>query len=717
MQSRRSRFLVVLWLLGSVACGSSGAGDPSMRPDGGEDATEDGSPTDAPSESDAGGGTDAADEADSDLDAGPCEVALEGLYAISGADSLGAYAGQAEISAGRFVRAIRYESYRADDGAEVAQVFEGELESGAGGVHVTAALDRVGFVTAVGSWTRDGMSKAPAVEVAGTLTPAGCNRYEGVLQGTDAFGALSLEDRWERIGPRGASPIWVNERQEILTADAANSTWLAQFFSPAEYAASPRIAPYAAYPEFQTGIAIAVFDATDFDFYRAPENANVYRVIQQVVDPISIVEASLRATAYRYRLADKEAFFSGDAPRAGDVQHKSINELGLMAHWSDVHQDYLHDGDGLLWTGVYVAAMAMKFMQTGDETARVQMLTSLDGVIKCLEVTGTGTEFARTIRPYIEARTYDVGDPSEWVRGTGTFSSIEWKVHGNNDMSKGFLTAYLWASLALHVMSPSQLAETTATYGDLYQRMFDTLSALRDQHELYSWSTTNPMNLPAWYDANTTLAVIASRSPAIADDAVSINPVHWTLLKQTYDQEELGFLNENGVSDWSGNHLGILGRLNLWTSFSVLGLTGNASDLAGFIGDANTKMKRHRLGFLQVVAGTLGSPADPANVQDGIWALREMSIPKTSYLIDWEQNPGYCMSPNPELPWKVDWKTSDRTQSIRAYPLFERPPSSYAWKDNPYRQYFGQGDPAWSGIDFLIAYWFARGRGIIDANE
>ena len=717
MRSGRSRFMVVFWLLGSGACGSSGGSDPSMAPDGGTDAGDDGSATDGSIEPDGASGTDAAGGSDAGQDAGPCEIALEGVYSISGVDSLGAYAGQAEITAGRFVRAIRYESFQADDGAEVAQVFEGELASGADGIHVTAALDRVGFVTGVGSWTRDGMFKAAAVEVAGTLAPTGCNRYEGVLHGVDGFGALSFQDRWERTGPGGASPIWQNERHEILTADAANSTWLAQFFSPAEYAASPRVAPYAAYPEFQAGIAIAVFDPTDFDFYRAPENANVYRVIQQVVDPISIVEASLRATAYRYRLADKEAFFSGDAPRAGDVQDKSINELGLMAHWSDAHQDYLHDGDALLWTGVYVAAMAMKFMQTGDETALAQMLASLDGVLKCLEITGTSTEFARTIRPYIEARTYDVGDPSEWVRGTGAFSSIEWKIHGNNDMSKGFLTAFLWASLALHATSPSQLAEATATYGDLYQRMFDTLSGLRDHHELYQWSTSNPLNLPAWYDANTTLAVIASRSPAIADDAVSINPVHWTLLKQTYDQEEFGFLNENGVSDWSGNHLSILGRLNLWTSFSVLGLTSNASDLAGFIGDANTKMKRHRLGFLQVVAGTIGSPADPANAQDGLWALREMSIPKTSYPIDWEQNPSYCMSPNPELPWKMDWKTNDRTQSLRAYPLFQRPPSSYAWKDNPYRQYFGQGDPAWSGIDFLIAYWFARGRGVIDADD
>lgn len=648
-----------------------------------------------------------------DIDTAPCIPLTDGIYDISGTDTFGDYTGTAEIAGKVFYRLITYDLFTSLDGKKVALALEGTIDTSSGDLAISFSLGRVGFITAVGAEDRTGMEKAPPVQFSGTLANTGCNKYSGKLSGSDKFGKASFDETWQRSSDSGLAPIWQNLRQEIKTADSSGSSFLTKYFVPADYANSAKIAPYKDRPEFKAGIHLAIYDPTDYDFYQSPENKDTYRVIQKMIDNISIAEAQVRNEAYRYKLNEKELFYAGKKEKDGDVQKKSINELGMMSHWNEAEQAYFHDGDALLWTGVYVAAMSMKFMDTKDSVSLGLMLKSLDGIIKCLEITGTGTAFGRTVRTYIENRTYDIGDPAEWVRGTGAFSGIEYKVNGNNDMSKGFLTGYLWAALAISQMTPQQYAAAQAQYGDIWARMFNTLQSVRDQHELYQWSTTNPKNLPAYFDANAILKVIAILSPNIADNSVTINPLHWPMIKQYREQDTLSYLNEDGASDWSGNHLGIVADLDLYTALKAAGENDTASSLAGYISDGDKKMKRHRLGFFQMVSGKIGSPEDPENITDGLWVLREMGIPKSTYPINWEINPDYCMSPIPELVWKQDWQTNDRSQSIRAYTLFERPPSSYAWKDNPYRQYFGQGDAAWTGIDFLIAYWFGRHHGII----
>jgi hypothetical protein len=132
------------------------------------------------------------------------------------------------------------------------------------------------------------------------------------------------------------------------------------------------------------------------------------------------------------------------------------------------------------------------------------------------------------------------------------------------------------------------------------------------------------------------------------------------------------------------------------------------------------RMRDTRVGLLQLVYGALGDFATPPpELEDAIWVLREMPIPKKHGLaIDWRIHPSFCMSPFPSLPWKGDWMdpNSNRFQSLVSYPLFERPPDGFQWKSNPMA--FVGGASTWEepGADFLFAYWFGRWAGVIDLS-
>lgn len=711
--SRTPAFAAFASLVFSLGCGSSSGSQPSGagQPDGSADTGVDGATHDAaPSD---GSSTDAAGDAAPDA---PCDEQREGVYEVTGSDSRGAYAGTVEVRSDgtnlTFVRTIEYVDYEFE-GLRVAQALEGSVESSAEGLEVSFALDQVGYATAYGATTREGMELTEPASFAGTMHGTGCNAWQGTISGTTASGVQAFDEQWTWSEPGGAEPIWRNERTEAPAADPPSSSWLVEIGFDAEaYAADPRIAPYAGRSDFQAGMQLSVFDPTDFDYYRDPSNEGAVRVIQHVVDPVAMAEARQRMRAYSVTLASKELHYGGDGTDAGEVQRLSVNEIGMMARWDDALGRYVHDGDALLWTGVYVAALAHKHLVTGEAHVLEDLAKSLDGAIKCVEITGDPTHFARTLRVALPGDT----DP-EFVAGVGPYEGIEWKVGGNNDMLKGIYLAFLWGSFALAKADAAHYAQLVQQYGDLRQRMIDALGSLIDHHaELQFGGVADLAQLPNYFQANAILKAMMRVSPHHDDGSITIEEWQWILLKQYWDQESVAFLNEGGVSDWSGNHLGLVNYLNLHASLVAVGDTSRAETIRGYVSDANQQMKSHRLGHFQLVTAVLGNLPDPEGIDDATWRLREIPIPRGGLDVDWRINPGFCMSPLPELIWKNDWQTGDRTQSLRAYPFFEMPASSYLWKDNPYRGYRGRGQDNLSGIDFLFAYWFGRVHGVIPTD-
>ncbi|HVO29763.1 MAG TPA: hypothetical protein VMV18_03470, partial [bacterium] len=150
-----------------------------------------------------------------------------------------------------------------------------------------------------------------------------------------------------------------------------------------------------------------------------------------------------------------------------------------------------------------------------------------------------------------------------------------------------------------------------------------------------------------------------------------------------------------------------------------LGFLGTDPDLltAQGVDTCKTYFARQHMGLWSVAFAAFGTAPDSAQADDVRWRLREMTAPKIEADIDHTVSAEFVMSPYPALPWKLDWTTTDRTQSLRGYPLFETQAGVYAWKDNPlnYRAFsVGSGHP---GADYLHAYWLARYAGVLAAGE
>ena len=363
---------------------------------------------------------------------------LVGLFTVQGTDARGAYEGLAEITqvgsaSYHFVRTIHYVGgLTVEGGRELHWVFEGNLSGTAGTAHLDASLRRADFVVHRGAVTRTA-ADGP-VKVVGSFAANGAGDLVGAFNGPD----IATTETWSQRRPGGASPLYVNQRVFVpghAPPSAAEKAGFDQLY--ADYRSLPVIAPYASRPEFSAGIHGNFVDKTDFDFYQAHPTA--VRVAQKVIDEVSLGETLLRANAYRQTLAQKSVLFQHDMetkwvdPAAGMVPY------GMVLSTAQA----IPSGDGALWTGTFVAAMAYRYQATGDMTAIPPLLKSLNALLELQEITGDWAHFARTLRPATGAAS------GGWHAGTGAFASLDWLEGGNNDMVKGLFYSYLlgWETL------------------------------------------------------------------------------------------------------------------------------------------------------------------------------------------------------------------------------------------------------------------------------
>ena len=445
------------------------------------------------------------------------------------------------------------------------------------------------------------------------------------------------------------------------------------------------MAPYVNRPEFQTAVHYQVFDPTDFDFYRA--NPNVLRVIQKSPDPIALVETRMRNRAYRQTLAQKRDYFDTKLP----IQH--LNTAGMLVDYDTTKAPpaaFVPSRDSMLWSGVYVASQAMRYLATQDASALDNMLRSLDGLILCHKIVGVEGEFARTIREHVD-------DGSSWVQGTGGYAAWDWLPGGNNDMLQGYYVGFSWAYKVLRGLPG---------YDARKQKMADILNDLVSYNPDAGDTKLNEMKgrmLRHWMTGN-------------LQDKLTYEALYAAGKTWLVDQGN-GPLWEYGTSDWSGNHLIIQGLLVPYLVSTELG-DGHASELSHGLRVALERMRHTRMGLFQMVGATLGDfPAPPPELEESLWVMREFPAPKVNHAFDWRINPSFCMSPFPSLPWKHDWTTNDRLDSLVAYPLFEKLPDVYAWKQGPFEFHDETSSVENSGVDYLFAYWFGRLHGVIQPGD
>lgn len=359
-----------------------------------------------------------------------------GVYDVAGSEAgRGAFAGQVELrwdgQGYAFTRDVEYSAWT-HQGRPVSSAWSGRArDAGGGGLVVDVLLDRMGWIAEVpGLPPRTAADGAP-MAVRGTFAPA-TGRLSGTFVGQGAP-FVDPAESWTRAGAPGALPRWRDERERRPTH--RDPSWLERRLLFALYGSFhrlPWVAPYAGRPEFQRGVHFAVFDRTDQDLLR--RRPDLLRVVQRVVDPLTLEEAKVKADALGRALRTKAEAADLELPR------RYMDASGALQHLAGATP--IEDNDGCLWTGVYALTQAVRHGLTQEPAAAQNVERTVRGLLGHMAITGSPTEFARTLRA---AR----GAGGRWHAGSGVYAGVEWKDGGNNDMFKGLLLGGVAAHEAL----------------------------------------------------------------------------------------------------------------------------------------------------------------------------------------------------------------------------------------------------------------------------
>ena len=626
------------------------------------------------------------------LTAFPAGICMAGstVWSVQGVDDRGPYTGQVELipdpggPGQRFIRAIDYaSSVRVEEDRQLSWVWEGTAMTGPdGSMTVSVALKKADFIRSRGDLVRTPADAQPT-QISGLFTPAG-----GVMQGHFTGPEVSTTETWALPVQGGAQPIFQENRRETPTHNAIPAKTRNSLFSLyASYHALPEVQPYVSRPEFRNPIHTAISDTTDFDFYQ--QNPDRLRVVNKVIDGISLQETRVRADAYKWSLGGKADFYdratveSGIDPDTGMLyEFVSNSGKGYPSH------------DGALWTAAYTASQYLRYRLSGDPIALSNIAKSTDGLLKLLEITGDRRVFARTLR---KAK----GNPvAPWVAGQGEFAGLEWEQGGNNDMFKGVMLGMAVAQASLCGQPSGNVALCERIRNDITQVVYRLDVAQGSSYNrlaalwLAAWSTGNPVA------QSETVKEWKRQSSALASGS---NTVY-----------------SNGTADWSGTHLSAVQYLlfNLLTEQFPLPGIDTKTVLKKGVENVYRQFSRVPMGLWSVVFAAMGTMPHADARQDALWRLREIPAPKTQVDVDHRIGTDFVMSPFPSAPWKLDWTETDRTQSLRAYPLFEASAYSvYDWKQSVLDYRANTVGGQLPGVDFLFAYWLGRNLGVFGSAD
>jgi hypothetical protein len=638
-----------------------------------------------------------------------------GLWSIRGSDAeLGAFTGTLEIRqnpAGQLdvIRVISLEELVHPDGRVVDVVWTGRVESAApDSATLRISLLRADFIPRLGDLVRT-ESDATPLEVVGAVD-VGENRALSVTYSAAEDPGFAVTETGVLQGLPGDEPIFRSGRSVRAThrePDPISKALLFELF--ASYHELPAVEPFTDDPRFRRAVHFQVVERTDFDFYRA--NPDRLRVVNKVVDAISLAETEIRANAFRASFTDKAAFYQDG------LTGEFVDATGMVLNGIGAAGRPLPDNSSALWTGVYTWTQALRFRTTGEEEALDNLRRSLRGLLILMDITRDPRTFARTLRP--------AGPPltGPWRRGTGEFSHLDWMVGGNNDMSKGLLLGMIAGWEVLPENDP--LRDEIRTHALDLLALCVFLEDLPPECEADDAGPDLPgvglnLDLPRVNPpAAKLLAGITNEDERLI--AAGLAGLRRPLLF-AYPDLGGGPIYVFGISDWSGNHVTLTSTLVLqW----LLGRTDDqelerkwirASAIAWGILE---RLEHPLHAALAVAVGAFGDPARRAEaLEQALWGLRSFPLPKHPHPVDLRIRSDFVMSPFPALPWRRDWETNpDRQQSIEARPMLEQVIDRYRWN----AQHFQIGRSGLArrrvpGVDYLFLYWIARDGGLISPD-
>jgi hypothetical protein len=621
---------------------------------------------------------------------------FSGRYDLTGTDAaLGAYAGTLEVrDLGTHYACIREARYQQPAGARpLTTVWIGTAVIQGNALHVVYPLHRMDWITAAGGLRRTAADQAPD-PVSGTYRPDPSGGFAATLSSPAGSSATEVI---VRRGAPGTSPLHVVERSRV-GSHAAPQAWikaiLFRLFD--SYHQLPDVAPYVARPDFQSAVHTEVRDRTGFAWLRAHPGERL--LVNKRVDAISLAEAEVRRSAFGLRLHEKASSYDADA------QGRHLDE-GLIAF--GVRDDPNNPGQLLksadmstfLWSACYLYGQASRFQVTQDPQARANVEAMIARFCDMIEIDPRPGEFARSLRPVNRAP-----NTGRWHAGSGAYSHLAWHDNGNNDMIKGFWLAFL---AAWEVVPPSNTA--------LRARMERCVREVVDH-----WAASNPSaaggtghkrDRPKSHLLNGMLAYWITgeaRYQQLYRDQLR-DP---KLLLELAAGGNFAFI---GISDWSGNHLGVTSLIAMidlarklqepWLPLFEHALRVN-----------HRRLRRYRQTVYSIAAaGLLG---DASAQDEALWQLREFPYPKPRHEVDRGLDATWSLSPYPSHPWKRDWTTNaGRKTSLYHYPVFMRRSDNYVYRSNPFNRGGAANVHEHPGADYLFGYWIARRWGVIPASE
>ncbi|QDK36173.1 hypothetical protein [Bdellovibrio sp. NC01] len=633
--------------------------------------------------------------------------AVEGIWFLQGtSSSRGPYNGELELrksSDGTYnvVRVVTYINYFYD-GLKVQEVWTGKAVAEGNLLTVSYDLKQADFITKLGGQSRDVVEFKNTINVLERFAPS----EKGL---TTAFTDRKASNYTEWLTTRRdleARPLWQDERRNI---DAKGPripvpvrAVIAAFKAKIGYDKDPLVKSYKNRKEFEDERPYIVFDPTDFAFYR--ENKDVIRVVNKITDDISITEASIKRNAYAPSLEEKQRGYEKNT-----VDHH-INDQGMSAVATVDERGrlvrYENDGDSALWTGMYIGSQAMRYLATKDQAALANVRKSLKGLFILMDITGNKGEFARTLATYVPGQPI----PEKWHQGAAPFQNIIWQEGGNNDMVKGIMHGFLWASIVI----PESETEIWGHLKEKSARLID-LNVMDDK----------PQNRPLALG----LAALITKQSGFRERYVkAYNSLPVKFSGYSFDTS----FYWHGVADWSGINLGIVGDITAITVADRLGETKIRDRLRERLMDSwvtYAPAQRHLVTLAAYgFAYSHGTRGDnfrsdssdekfQAALTQAVWGLREIPFPRPNLDIQYDHSLDreWSVSPIPRMFWKAVNKPIPPMeffyQGLYDYPVFEKAgiDSNFIWKEGAFLYKGGRSKGIeYGGIDYLYGYWLAR---------
>ena len=391
-----------------------------------------------------------------------------------------------------------------------------------------------------------------------------------------------------------------------------------------------------------------------------------------------------KATAYQARLVGLHQMPDG--------------VIRYRVHASQPRDDYGDLPDGPFFAGLYLASQALRLAATGDADARREVERTLSGMELLLAVTGRPGLLARWVARAPSPR------GGEWLPSE-TRPGYWWRA----DVSKDQLAGYACGlGVALAVLEEPELRTRIAGLaGPVAQHLeAHALRLVDPDGERTTHGDLRPRlaGFPVGVNALIALAVAKAADAAGADSTL-----YASLLAD-------GALDAAGTSHWRapGNTKRVNENMAYVSVLPLLRLEtdpARATELREVERRLWTKVAgEHNAFFALVHAAASGDAAARA---EGVAALREFPERKRDFPVDLTR-PGFAFE-------RSLWKGSKGEPRAEApLPLYLRPSGSNLWVSDP-RLMAGsladRGETEYAGIDYLLAYWLARERGFVRADE